>query len=72
VDLFLRLLFSALVDADFLDTESHFSPKQTEVRGQDLDLTTLARVFQQDQKSIMDHAEGDGGRRQSTCSTGAG
>ncbi len=32
-ELFLRMIFSALVYADFLDTEAHFSPDSTERRG---------------------------------------
>lgn len=58
VELFLRFLFSALVDADFLDTEGHFSPKQTEMRSHDHDLITLAQLFKQAQTRIMDEADG--------------
>ena len=39
--LWLRLLFSCLVDADFLDTEAYMQPSQTGQRGLWPDLTTL-------------------------------
>nr|MBS0019255.1 CRISPR-associated helicase Cas3' [Gammaproteobacteria bacterium] len=39
--LWLRLLFSCLVDADFLDTEAYMAPNQAEQRGLWPDLTTL-------------------------------
>lgn len=32
MEFLLRMVFSALVDADFLDTEAHFEPDQTEAR----------------------------------------
>ncbi len=44
-ELFLRLLFSTLVDADCLDTERHFTDWKATTRGSDLTLTTLLERF---------------------------
>jgi len=54
LEFFLRLLFSALVDADFLDTEQHFSARQSEFRGSDLALADLWTRFQEDQRRFDD------------------
>ncbi|MGH7642292.1 MAG: CRISPR-associated endonuclease Cas3'', partial [Candidatus Dormibacteria bacterium] len=45
-ELFVRMLFSALVDADFLDTEHHFQPRQSSQRVSGLDLAELWRRFE--------------------------
>ncbi len=45
-ELFLRLLFSTLVDADYLDTERHFTDWKAETRGSDLTLATLLERFE--------------------------
>lgn len=45
-ELFLRLLFSALVDADYLDTERHFTDWKAATRGSDLTLATLLERFE--------------------------
>ena len=45
-ELFLRLLFSSLVDADHLDTEAHFEPAQAERRGFDVGIPALWERFE--------------------------
>jgi len=50
LELFLRFLFSALVDADFLDTERHFAPEKTELRGRPVDFSALASRLEEDQE----------------------
>ena len=42
----LRLLFSALVDADHLDTEAHFEPARAERRGSDVEIPELWERFE--------------------------
>jgi CRISPR-associated endonuclease/helicase Cas3 len=55
LEFFLRFLFSALVDADFLDTEHHFNADQSERRGCGLTLNDLWAQFQEAQRQF-DHA----------------
>ncbi len=43
--LWIRMLFSCLVDADWLDTEEFMQPERTEVRGGFLPLTELKKRF---------------------------
>jgi CRISPR-associated endonuclease/helicase Cas3 len=55
-EFFLRMLFSALVDADFLDTEAHFNPEKGMHRGSDIDVATLWRRFAEDQQQRFGNA----------------
>jgi len=57
-ELFLRILFSALVDADFLDTERHFAPEASGLRGCSLTIEELWQRLQQDQKRFDSQSEG--------------
>lgn len=43
--LWIRMLFSSLVDADFLDTEAYMSPENTSARGAWLPLSELLKRF---------------------------
>jgi CRISPR-associated endonuclease/helicase Cas3 len=49
-EFFLRMLFSALVDADFLDTERHFNADRAQSRGSDVTITDLWERFEHDQQ----------------------
>lgn len=48
-ELFVRMLFSVLVDADYLDTERHLEPSSAEARGTTVDLPVLWDRFTADQ-----------------------
>ena len=45
VSFWVRMLYSCLVDADFLDTEAFLDPERSSLRGPDKELTELARSF---------------------------
>lgn len=51
-ELLLRMVFSALVDADFLDTEAHFDAAKSERRDGAPALDELWRRFESDQQAI--------------------
>ncbi|MGH2387700.1 MAG: CRISPR-associated endonuclease Cas3'', partial [Chloroflexota bacterium] len=61
-EMFMRLLFSALVDADCLDTEAHFNSQKAALRGSDTTLSTLWQRFERDQNELLAHAGGEVGR----------
>ena len=48
----LRLLFSALVDADHLDTEAHFEPERAASRGVDTDIPALWERFEASNRGL--------------------
>lgn len=52
-ELRIRMLFSALIDADWLATEAHFSWKNTELRAGWPEIDELWRRFEADQKRLM-------------------
>jgi CRISPR-associated endonuclease/helicase Cas3 len=57
-ELFIRLLYSTLVDADFLDTEAHFAVRKSELRGTELSITDLWNRFAYDQSQLSGRSEG--------------
>jgi len=55
-EFFLRMLFSALVDADYLDTEDHFQHEKTEARRVEATLEDLWKNFDRHQNALIDSA----------------
>ena len=53
MEVFQRMVFSALVDADFLDTEKHFDPEAPKLRGSGVSALEMWEVFERDQASLM-------------------
>lgn len=51
-EMFFRLLFSALIDADRLDTERHFQPSSTSTRGVEVTLEQLLARLEESQRQI--------------------
>jgi CRISPR-associated endonuclease/helicase Cas3 len=48
-----RMLFSCLVDADFLDTEAHFNQQRAAQRPQGYNLHALWQQFEQNQNALL-------------------
>jgi CRISPR-associated endonuclease/helicase Cas3 len=57
-DLFMRLLFSALVDADYLDTEAHFAPETAHRRGSKVELRELWSRLEASQSQLSGKLKG--------------
>lgn len=58
-ELFIRMLFSALVDADYLDTEQHFAPELAENRKRWPEVAELWSRFVREQESFLAAREAD-------------
>lgn len=54
----LRMVFSALVDADYLDTEKHFNPRKAAIRGEWTRPADLWSVFRPNQLQLMWNGRG--------------
>jgi len=60
-EMFMRMLFSALVDADYLDTEAHFNPAQTKRRANAVGLDKLWHRFEEHRRGLPVSAAGSVG-----------
>lgn len=56
LEFFLRMVFSALVDADFMDTEKHFDEKRSALRGNYPELPELWNRFKRNQQQLIEEA----------------
>jgi CRISPR-associated endonuclease/helicase Cas3 len=55
-ELLLRILFSCLVDADYLDTETHFDPENATKRGSTITVQMLWQTLQEAQEKLLAEA----------------
>ncbi|TVP68135.1 MAG: CRISPR-associated helicase Cas3' [Leptolyngbya sp. LCM1.Bin17] len=56
-ELLLRLLFSCLVDADYLDTETHFDPDASSQRGSTVSLAEIWNTLETNQQTLLAKAD---------------
>ena len=56
LEFLIRMAFSTLVDADYLDTEAHFSPETARLRQRTYRLEELWNAFQRDQEALLQGA----------------
>lgn len=56
-EFFTRMLFSCLIDADHLDTEAHFNPEKSVLRGSSVAIPELWSLLQKTQNEVIDNAE---------------
>ncbi|MDQ3508966.1 MAG: CRISPR-associated helicase Cas3' [Actinomycetota bacterium] len=54
LEFFIRMVFSSLVDADFLDTETHFEPRASGLRGSGVGVGDLWRKLEESQKNLLE------------------
>ena len=59
-ELFTRMVTSALVDADFLDTEFHFGQERPRAREHDLDIPTLWSRFEAGRTRLLERQQTSG------------
>lgn len=57
ISLWIRMLFSSLVDADYLDAEGHFQPEKTAKRGQYPSIKELQQRFQPFLKELLNKSQ---------------
>ncbi|MEW6054739.1 MAG: CRISPR-associated helicase Cas3' [Nitrospirota bacterium] len=58
-ELFIRMVFSALVDADYLNTEKHFKKQQYMLRQNQQQLETLWKTFNVNQKQFINAVDSE-------------
>ena len=56
-ELKIRMLFSALVDADYLDTEAHFETQKALSRTGWCELKEMWRLFEENQRALMENCQ---------------